>query len=584
MNMSQLLSRLPVICLTLLAFSLPFELDQPLWQVGLVSVTNVELLFTLTLLVTAVSLVHTRTRLRWPDRYWLWLLPFGLALLLAALFAPVYQANAFKAALRLMSGIMLALLTLQIVHQRRDGYLVAMGLLAGGLLAVGIGMWESYVYQEIPWLSLFRAKVTVAGQYIRLTGPFDYTNQAAMFIEATLPFLLALAWAVAGSENMARTRRRVLLLFLTVLMIIYLQASVLTFSRASFATIILVSLLLAGWLWWRAAIWQQAAKWQRPARWRQMSTWWLALALLTGLLTAVNLASSSGFRLRLQSGNEDQWYLAELETPATLTLAANESVRVMVTAVNEGRLIWHSESTPPILLGARWVNQKTEREHGEARWPFPRPVMPGQKAQMSITLRAPTQPGDYDLYWDVVQEDITWFGNKSGRFATTTVSVTPPKTNTAVTPTETTRPGWNYGTPIPNRRVLWTLGWQMWQERPWLGIGFDNFRLLYGARLGNPHMNDTIHTNNWYLEMLVSLGLLGAIPFLIWLFCLVLDLLRHVGRHYTTMWSLAITAGLLAFLVHGFLDFFLLFNATGLLFWLLAGLWAAEKKTYADWN
>ncbi len=573
MIMSRLLHRLPVICLTLLAFSLPFELDKPLWQVGPISITNVELLFGVTLLVTAVTLLFTRTRLRWPDRYWLWLAPFGLALFLAALMAPAHQANAFKAALRLTSGLLLALLTLQIIHQRRDGYLVVIGLLAGGLLAAGIGMWESYSYQELPWLSLFRGKVTVVGQYIRLTGPFDYTNQAAMFIEATLPFLLALAWAVAASGHMAATRRRLWLLFLALLTILYVQATVLTFSRASFATILLVSLLLAVWLWLR-----------QPPHWRQMSAWWLLLALLTGLLAASNFASSTVFRLRLQSGNEDQWYLAELEAPTTLTLAANESVRVMVTAVNEGKLIWHSEATPPILLGARWVHQETAQDHGQPRWPFPRPVIPGQQVELSVTVRAPAQPGAYNLYWDVVQEDVTWFGSKSGRFAATTVIVTPPEAGTAVTPTETTRPGWYYSTPIPNRRVLWTLGWQMWQERPWLGIGFDNFRLLYGPRLGDPRLNDTIHTNNWYLEMLVSLGLLGAIPFLVWLFCLVIDLLRHIGRRPTTMWSLAITAGLLAFLVHGFLDFFLLFNATGLLFWLLAGLWAAEKHGYADWN
>jgi len=36
-------------------------------------------------------------------------------------------------------------------------------------------------------------------------------------------------------------------------------------------------------------------------------------------------------------------------------------------------------------------------------------------------------------------------------------------------------------------------------------------------------------------------------------------------------------AGLLAYLIHGMLDYFLLFNATGLLFWLLLGLWLALR-------
>jgi TM2 domain-containing membrane protein YozV len=58
-------------------------------------------------------------------------------------------------------------------------------------------------------------------------------------------------------------------------------------------------------------------------------------------------------------------------------------------------------------------------------------------------------------------------------------------------------------------------------------------------------------------------------------------MLRTLRRPDLTMWQVALAAGLLAFFIHGFLDFFLLFNATGLLFWLLAGLWLSEKRGYA---
>jgi hypothetical protein len=47
------------------------------------------------------------------------------------------------------------------------------------------------------------------------------------------------------------------------------------------------------------------------------------------------------------------------------------------------------------------------------------------------------------------------------------------------------------------------------------------------------------------------------------------------------MWQTALAAGLLAFYIHGFFDFFLLFNATGLLFWLLTALWLSEKRRHA---
>jgi hypothetical protein len=573
-----MLSRLPLWSLTLLAFSLPFELDEPLWRVGPLAVTNVELLLAVTLLLTAVPIIQTR-QIRWPDRYWLWLLPFGLALLLAAAVAPAYRGNALKAGLRLMSGILLALATLQIVRHPRDAYWVAIALLVGGLTAVFIGMGESVRNQPFDWLTPLRNQITVAGEYLRLTGTFDYANQAAMFIEATVPFLLALAWAMrrgaeerrsgGAGEMLLLPSAPLLLLFL--LTLLYLQATILTFSRGSFVTIILVSLLLAVWLvLGRMGIAETGKK--------RMALWWFLLAVVTAVLAAASLIYSSGFRLRLQSGNEEQWYLAHLEAPPVLETAANRANKVPVTVTNAGKLVWRSEDTPPILLGARWINTETEQEHGQPRWPFVEPVRPGETVEMLVSIKAPAEPGTYTLYWDVVQENVTWFGSKTRSYAETAVTVTPGSDEPQVIE-ETTGPGWGYNLPIPNRRTLWLLAWQMFQERPLLGIGFDNFRLTYGPRLDATALaNTTIHTNNWYLEMLVSLGLVGAVPFLIWLLWLGLDLLRQTWRADITMWQVAIAAGLLAFLIHGFLDFFLLFNATGLLFWLLAGLWASGKR------
>jgi O-antigen ligase len=89
--------------------------------------------------------------------------------------------------------------------------------------------------------------------------------------------------------------------------------------------------------------------------------------------------------------------------------------------------------------------------------------------------------------------------------------------------------------------------------------------------------NNTIHTNNWYLETLVSFGLLGGLPFLVWLGLLGTDIVRTALRPAVNAWRLAAGAGLLAFMVHGLLDYFLLFNATALLFWMLAALWSGMR-------
>jgi len=558
-----------LIALILLAFSLPFELDQPLMRLGPVALTNVELVLALTMALTALSLMRQPRAITWPDRYWLWLCLFCVGLISAAALAPAHQLNAFKAALRLMTGILLALTTLQIVQNRRDSYLVVAALLMGGLIAATIGLVETVVNVEFTWLSLFRTKVTKAGAFIRLTGPFDYANQAAMFIEATLLLLVAFVWQ-ANQQSWPRSRKTAILLGLILLLIVYLQASFLTFSRASFVTLLLVSLFLAILL-----IYRQSA----PIRWQGL--WWLGLAVAVVAGTGANTWLNNGFRLRLEAGTEEEWYRTRYEMPDQLEIAANETILVPVVIVNEGTLIWRSDDTPPILLGARWVDTATNEEFGQARWRFPGPVLPGETVRMTLPVRAPNKPGSFELRWDVVQETVTWFGNKNGITATTQVAIGPALNGLPPAAALPTQPAWNYSDPIPERQLLWRVAGQLWWERPWLGIGFDNFRLVYGDHLNLRSWNNTVHTNNWYLEMIVSLGLLGSVPFFIWLIWLNLDMLKHTRQAGNKMWQIALAAALFTFMVHGLLDFFLLFNTTGLLFWLLIGLWVREKQEYA---
>jgi hypothetical protein len=259
--------------------------------------------------------------------------------------------------------------------------------------------------------------------------------------------------------------------------------------------------------------------------------------------------------------------------PPKLTLAANEIQQVPVTITNAGVLTWSSNRTQPINLGGRWIQNESGLQLAEPRWPFPQPITPGETVAMNIPLRAPSIPGEYTLVWDVVHEQITWFGEKSGVFATTAVQVLPSDNRSPFPESVTVAPAWDYELPIPNRSTLWRLAVGLLGERPFVGIGLDNFRLVYGRLLNANSWNETIHTNNWTLEFLVGGGLLAALPFFVWLAWegwLAWCVLRQPA---IDLWLIAILAGLLSFIVHGLLDFFLLFNSTGLLFWLLVGLW-----------
>ena len=558
--------------LLLLAVSLPFELTAPLATIGPFSISNLQLLLLLVLAFTAVSIYPFRHNWSWPDRYWLWLLPFVASLFLAALLAPQLQANALKAALRLCSGILLALAALQMLRRPENGRLLGLALVAGGLLAAALGWWE-IVQTELAAMSLFRSHLTRVGAVLRLTGPFGYANQASMFLEATLPLLLAAAWWV-NSQPLSRRFKTPLLAALLLLILFQVQAIILTLSRAGAATVLVVSLLLAVLLLWR-----------QPSTQRKMALWWLGLAGLTAVLIAANLLLSDQFRLRLLGGNVDEWYRAQISVPPTLELTAGSTIAVPVTVTNEGALIWHSGEGSTILLGARLLNEAGTQAHSELRWPFPHSVQPQQTVQMTATFTAPATPGVYELRWDVVEEDVTWFGANSGLYASSQVTVLPgdaeaaPPDSDALTMSE--QAAWAYGGPVPNRTALWTLAVQMVDERPLLGIGLDNFRLTYGERLANPRYDNTVHTNSLYLEMLVSVGFLGTLFFLFWSVGLLLDILKTLRHSTLTIWQTALAASLLAYYIHGFFDFFLLFNATGLLFWLLTALWLSEKRRHA---
>jgi len=555
--------------LALLAVSLPFELDNPLFSLGPIVVTNVEVVLGLVLLTAVWGWLRSpNTEYRSPitNHLWLWAALFSGILLLAAFLAPANQSNALKASLRLITGLALALFAVPVlVRTWADVRRITWVVLTGGLVAAAIGLVEYLQNRELLWLTPLRQQPTIVGAFIRLTGPYDYANQAAMFIEATLPIFLVTIWLVWHKQG-ARRGRTAVFASLMLLSLFYLQAGFLTASRASIVTIALVSLLMAGLLWSKSATVN-----------KQMSVMWLGMTTAVILLILLNTQFNSLFRLRLQTEGDNEWYRAALIVPQSWQMAANEQRPIPITLTNSGALTWRSSGSQPINLGARWLDTAQKMSYGEPRWPFANPVPPGQTVEMNVTLQAPAQPGNYKLIWDVVQEQVTWFGAKNNSFAVSRVTVTPGVQQPPPTPAAAPTPAWEYSLPIPDRRTLWLTALTLWQERPFLGIGPDNFRLTYSRALGATSWNETIHSNNWYVETAVSLGIIGSLVVFSGMAWLGIDIVRTLRDKTISIWQIAVAAGLLSFFIHGMLDFFLLFNATGLLFWLLLGLWLTMR-------
>ena len=377
-----------LILLGVLAFTLPFELDAPLFSIGPIAVTNVEMVLGLVLLTAVWLQLRSPAGYRSPVtvRLWTWAAAFILVLLLAALLAPANQSNALKASLRLISGLALALFAVpRLARSEADVRRIAWAALSGGLLAAAIGLAEYGQNRELLWLAPLRSQITVAGGFIRLTGPYDYANQAAMFIEATLPILLAAIWYA---------RRKITpLVCLILLALFYAQAAFLTFSRSAIVVILLIAPLTAALLWR-----------QRSPSKKQMSIVWLGVTTAVILLILLNTQFNNLFRLRLQTEGDTEWYRADLIAPQSWQMETGERRAIPITVTNNGVLTWRSAGRQPINLGARWLDTAQKISYGEPRWPFAQPVAPEQTVEMNVILQAPAQPGEYTLIWDVVQE------------------------------------------------------------------------------------------------------------------------------------------------------------------------------------
>ena len=115
---------------------------------------------------------------------------------------------------------------------------------------------------------------------------------------------------------------------------------------------------------------------------------------------------------------------------------------------------------------------------------------------------------------------------------------------------------------------------------PLLGVGPDNFRLVYGEYAGLSRLDTRLNSHNMYLEMLVGGGVVGGVAFA-WL-CVraavaCVRAVRGAGRRMAAPVA-GVAAGVAAIALHGIVDTFLSFTATYVLFAITLGLAAASAE------
>ena len=173
----------------------------------------------------------------------------------------------------------------------------------------------------------------------------------------------------------------------------------------------------------------------------------------------------------------------------------------------------------------------------------------------------------------MVHEYVTWFSSLGEGGPQTPVEVVR-RSGGAVLPA-LQKPFRIVSLTRPPRLELWSAALVLWRDRPLLGVGPDNFRHLYGPRLGLTDFDDRIQASSFYVETIANLGLFGAVALIGMLATLVGTLWRGWGTTFEParrVLALGTIVALSAFFLHGLVDYFHAFTPTYGLFWLLMGL------------
>jgi hypothetical protein len=207
------------------------------------------------------------------------------------------------------------------------------------------------------------------------------------------------------------------------------------------------------------------------------------------------------------------------------------------------------------------------------RTALPRDLAPGESATVAASVEVPDQPGRLSLQWDLVQENVTWFGERGSPVAEVAVNImsAQPAAETAPLPPAVQL---SRTSSLP-RSALWRAGVKMWLAHPLLGVGPDNFRHVYGKYLDHTAFDDRITANSWYVEVVATTGLIGLIAGMLIVIAVAILLRRHwrgLTTRSTRALALGLSVALLTFFMHGLVDYFMEFTPTYGLFWLIAGL------------
>jgi hypothetical protein len=570
--------------LAVLGAVLPFEMMRPLALVGPLQLSSVEVVLYAAVALGGLSLaadvIARRFVLPWGQivRRHAGPIAWGAALVLTAVAAPTGKTMAAKFALRSLGGLALYAAAVPLLRAPGAALLVAGAITAGSVAAAALMWGEIYLPRVAAALLPFHLRTFDVFGTPRASGPFQFANIAAMYLEAALPVALVVVAAVAVARPAASSGRFRFVAAALALAALLGGAIALTASRAGLVTSVVVLTGLA-----------------LTARRRGMVSGKQLAAALAGVavLLAGGVASVSG--LRLAFWRDAVWYRSSVTlAPGTVLPAAmrpGKAVTIAVDVRNRGARVWPARGNQPVRLTYHWADPPSGRPVVFEGWRtvLPRDLAPGEAVRLNARVFAPREPGRYRLQLAMVHEHVTWFSEQGDAFTEAIVDVDPaaPATpSTGAVPLAQGAAGGEGAAAADadsrpagislDRPQLWRAALLAFREHPLTGVGPDNFRHVFGRYLGRRSFDERLHANNLYLETLADEGLCGVAALALLLVGLAQAAGRALRRHPAGspagLLALGAAAGLAAYPVHGVLDYFLMFTPTYGLAWLLAGM------------
>lgn len=108
------------------------------------------------------------------------------------------------------------------------------------------------------------------------------------------------------------------------------------------------------------------------------------------------------------------------------TIAAAEEFVLRARIANVGSTTWNdSTNGAEVRLGVQLLaSDGLVLDRNYSRHPFPAPILPGGRCELTLRLTAPSTPGTYQLKVDLVREGVHWFEMTGSRVALQRIDVT----------------------------------------------------------------------------------------------------------------------------------------------------------------